>query len=73
MAFEKDLLGALSRSSHHCSSILTSISTCIAGSEFALAHRRLQEFIFWNEVVEGEVFGEKLVYMGRDLPIPFCC
>jgi len=70
MAFEEDLVGVLSRTSHHCSSTLTSVSTCIAGSEFPPARRRVQKGRFWNEAVQGEVFGVKVMYMDRDLPIP---
>lgn len=72
MAFEEDLLGVLFRTSH-CSSTLTSLSTCVPGSEFPPAHRRVQEGRFWNDVVKGDVFGEKVIYMGRDLPIPSPC
>lgn len=73
MALEKNLSGVVSGMPHHCSSALTSASTCISESEFPLAQRRVQKDRFWNEVVEVEVFGETMINMGRDFPIPDPC
>lgn len=50
---------------HHCSSALTSTSTCISESEFPLDHRRVQKARFWNEVVEAEAFGGTMINMDK--------